>query len=104
MAPRAFGIDDAGATWTAITLADPSIAALVITDVEWSKTAADSWYIAAQDNAKTTALWRGTGTTAASPVKDTTTTAYLALVPGLEDEVYFAPAAGGGNPIKGIYV
>jgi hypothetical protein len=96
--------EDAGATWAPITLPDPSISPVNILDLEWSQTNGDDWFIAAQNNATTTALWRGTGATAASPVKDTTTTAYLALVPGLEDEVYFAPSAGGGGAIKGIYV
>lgn len=102
--PCLYLTEDAGLTWTPITLADPSISPVQILDLEWSQTSGDQWYIAAQNNATTTALWRGTGATAAAPVKDTTTTAYLALTPGLEDEVWFAPSAGGGAPIKGIYV
>lgn len=96
--------DDAGQTWTACTLPSPGISPIEILNLSWSLTDPDAWYIAAQDDNTTTALWRGTSTTGASVVTDTTTNAYLILLPGLDGDVYFAPAAGGAGTKKAIYV
>lgn len=101
--PMLYYTADAGASWTAIDLPDPGFTPIQILDLSWSKTSGDAWYIAAQNNSTTTALWRGSGTTAAAAVVDTTTVAYLALIPGLEDEIYFPPSAGGSTK-KGMYV
>lgn len=101
--------DDAGATWVECVLPSPVPDASASGDtailrVEWSAADGTLWYVARQDGVIGTSLWRGTGTTAASPVTDTTTTGYLSLLPGADGDVYFPPSAAAGNPHKGIYV
>lgn len=100
---------DAGATWTEIDLPSPvadagSSANTAIAKVEWSRSDPTAWFCARQNSAQTTSLWRGSGATAASPVTDTATVSYLAIVPGLDGDVYFPPSAGAFNPDLGVYV
>jgi hypothetical protein len=100
---------NAGATWTPIDLPSPVADAgassnTAIPRVEWSRRDGAAWYAVLQNSTVTTHLWRGLLTSAAAAVTDTGTISAIAIVPGLDDDVYLPPSAGASNPDLAVYV
>lgn len=93
---------DAGATWTAITLADPASGGTQITLVkaEWSWADASAWVVVRENEVTATTVWRGTGTTAGAPSTNDTHTAAVGWAFGADSDLYLAPS--GTNRI-GVY-
>lgn len=102
--------EDAGATWTEIDLATPNgngaaNSTRAVTRVEWSATDGLAWVVGRLDIVadKTATIWRGSGSTASAPVTDTSTTHAQHLIPGMDEDVYFTPAANNGTAHKASY-